>query len=125
MVDPKDAARKLMIRNAREQAELEARRALAQAEGRRLAQRILKEIPETKTVIGFGSTWELWRTYRKNSDIDLAIEGGDVLATMALVEESPIPVDVLDLSSCPAAMAQFILDHGVILAGTVDREAVL
>jgi len=45
MVDPKDAARRLMIRNAREQAELEARRALAQAEGRRLAQRILKEIP--------------------------------------------------------------------------------
>ena len=48
MFDPKDAARKLMIRNAREQAELEARRSLAQAEGRRLAQRILKEIPGTK-----------------------------------------------------------------------------
>jgi len=76
-------------------------------------------------VRGFGSTWELWRSYRKNSDIDLAIEGGDVLAAMALVEESPIPVDVLDLSSCPAAMAQFILDRGVILAGSVDREGAL
>jgi hypothetical protein len=122
MVDPKDAARRLMIRNAREQTKLDANRVLAQEEGRRLARRILAEIPGTKAVFGFGSTWELWRTYRRNSDIDLAIDGGDVLAAMALAEKSPIPVDVLELSSCPAALAQFIRDRGVILAGSADKE---
>ena len=64
----------------------------------------------------------LWRTYRKNSDIDLAMDGGDMLAAMALVEKSCMPVDILELSSCPAAMTQFILDRGVILAGPVDRK---
>ena len=111
-----------MIRNAREHAALDSRRALAQEEGRRLALRILAEIPGAGTVRGFGSTWELWRSYRKNSDIDLAMDSGDVLAAMALVEKSPIPVDILELSSCPAAMTQIILDHGVILAGPVDRK---
>ncbi len=49
---------------------------------------------------GFGSTWELWRGYRKSSDIDLAMDGGDLMAAMAIVEGSDIPVDVLELSSC-------------------------
>lgn len=111
-----------MLRNAREQTSLDARRVQAQEEGRRLAQRILAEIPGATTVRGFGSTWELWRSYRKNSDIDLAMDGGDMLAAMALVEKSPIPVDILELSSCSIAMKQFILERGVILAGPADRK---
>lgn len=101
MVDPKAAARNLALRNKREQALLDARRASAQAEGRRPARRLLEEIPGTKRGGGgFGSTWELWRGYRKSSDIDLAMDGGDLMAAMAIVEGSDIPVDVLELSSC-------------------------
>ena len=26
---------------------------------------------------GFGSTWETWRTFRMDSDVDIGLEGGD------------------------------------------------
>jgi hypothetical protein len=60
---------------------------------------------------------ELWRDYRKDSDINLAVEGGDILSAMTIVEQSSMPVDVLDVSSCPAAMVRIIRENGVILAG--------
>lgn len=120
MIDAKDAARRLSFLNARERAALDARRTQAQAAGLRLAERILKEIPGTRAVLGFGSTWELWRNYRKTSDIDLAMEGGDLLAAMALVEGNAIPVDVLELSSCPPRMADFIRANGTLLAGVIE-----
>ncbi len=122
MVDPKDAARRLKLMNARERVELDRRRALARAEGSRLARRILAEIPGVGTVRGFGSTWDLWRDYRRDSDIDLALEGGDILSAMAIVEQSSIPVDVLDLSSCPSSMAHAIRQNGVILATIAGSE---
>jgi len=122
MVDPKDAARRLLIQNAREQAVLDNRRVLAREEGRRLARRILAEIPGVRSVLGLGSTWELWRDYRKDSDIDLAVEGGDILSAMTIVEQSSMPVDVLDLSSCPAAMARIIRENGVVLAAADGPE---
>ena len=46
--------------------------------------------------------------------IDLAIESGDVLSIMPLVEKAKMEVDLVDLSSCDAAFAGFI--RGFVVA---------
>ncbi len=51
------------------------------------------------------------------SDIDLAVEGGDVLALMSLVEDEEFAVDLVELTSCHGSMADFIRSQGVVLAG--------
>jgi len=88
MVDPIDAAGRLLLQNAREQAELDKRRTQAREEGGRLARLILSEIPGALTVRGCGSTWELWRDYRKDSDIDVLVSS---------YEDEPVPLfDMID-----------------------------
>ena len=122
MVDPKIVARRFKIWNDKERAELAKKRKQASEEGKRLARLILSQVPGTKVVRGFGSTWELWRDYRQDSDIDLAIEGGDILAALGITEQSSMVVEVLDLSACPPLMAELIRENGVILAGPVIQE---
>jgi predicted nucleotidyltransferase len=117
MVDPKDAARRFRLENEREARELATRRARAQEVGRGLAKLILEAHPEVGKVRGFGSTFEAWRNYRMTSDIDLAVESGDTMVLLDLVEDAEFPVDVVDLSSCRAPLADFIREHGIILAG--------
>ena len=108
MVDPVLVARRLRLENEREVDTLKERRLEAQRLGRELAERIVSLHPEVRRVWGIGSTFEEWRSYRLTSDIDLAIESGDVLSIMPLVERETIEVDLVDLSSCDAAFANFI-----------------
>jgi hypothetical protein len=116
MVDPQDAARRIRLDNEKEAQALALRREKAQALGRELAQRIISVYPEAEKVWGFGSTFETWRNYRMTSDIDLAVESGDVMAILDLTEDRDFPVDVVDLSSCRPALAKFIRGQGVVLA---------
>jgi len=55
----------------------EARRRRAQDFAGKLAARIGRADPQVRTILGFGSTFEAWRQYRQDSDIDLALCGGD------------------------------------------------
>jgi predicted nucleotidyltransferase len=119
MVDPKIVADRYRLENSRELEALVAQRALAQELGRRLAQKIVEAFPESHRVWGFGSTFQTWRKYRKTSDIDLAIEGGDAMKLMRLVEDEEFAVDLIDLSSCQPSMANHVREHGVILAESV------
>jgi predicted nucleotidyltransferase len=121
MVDPKIVADRYRRENARELEALDARRALAQELGRRLARRIIDAFPESRRVWGFGSTYQTWRKYRKTSDIDLAVEEGDAMELMRLVEDEEFAVDLLDLSSCQPSMANHVRDHGVVLAESVHE----
>lgn len=116
MVDPVLVARRLRLENEREVDFLKGRRLDAQKLGRELAERILSLHPEVRKVWGIGSTFEEWRSYRPTSDIDLAIESGDVLSLLPLVEHEEIEVDLVDLSSCDESFASFIRQQGVILA---------
>jgi len=116
MIDTAAAARRLRAENEREETEARRRRALAQEAGRALAERIVAEHPEVRRVWGFGSTFELWRSYRLTSDIDLAIESGDALDILRLSERSEFPVDVVQLQECPASMADSIRAGGLVLA---------
>ncbi|MGO8692872.1 MAG: nucleotidyltransferase family protein [Rectinemataceae bacterium] len=116
MIDTDAVVRRIKAENEREEAALLGRRAQAQDLGRVLAERILCEHPEARRVWGFGSTFEIWRNYRATSDIDLAIESGDVLEIMSLVEGGEYPVDLVQLEECPPSMADFIRAQGFVLA---------
>jgi predicted nucleotidyltransferase len=119
MVDPTLVAARWRLENSRELEALAARRELARKLGIRLAHRILDVFPEARKVWGFGSTFETWRKYRKTSDIDLAVESGDTMELMRLVEGEEFAVDLLDLSSCHPSIASFIREQGVILAESI------
>lgn len=116
MVDPKKAAQRIRAQNEKEKLELQLRRSRAQELGRELARDIILAHPEAGRVWGFGSVFETWRSFRLTSDLDLAVDSGDVLAIMSLVEGKDFPVDVVDLSSCHGSMADFIRAQGVVLA---------
>ena len=116
MVDPIIAARRINRRNEEETRQLILLRSRAQELGRELAREIIGAHPEVGKVWGFGSTFETWRSFRTTSDVDLAVESGDVMALLSLVENKEFPVDLIDLSSCHASMADFIRAQGVILA---------
>lgn len=63
--------------NASEDAQRAARRTRAQEIGAAVAEAIGADDPEVVRVWGFGSTWEPWRTFRMDSDVDIGLEGGD------------------------------------------------
>lgn len=118
MVDPIEVARRFRMENDREKAAIEGRRERAVEAGRHLAEAIVQRHPEVRKVWGFGSTFETWRSYRMDSDIDLAFEEGDVLELSRMVEDFDFSVDLVDLSECPGTLAAFIRSQGVVLAET-------
>ncbi len=62
----REAAKRLKKRSAE-------RRVRAQEFARALAPGIAAADPDVVRIIGFGSTFETWRPYRMDSDIDLGI----------------------------------------------------
>lgn len=116
MIDPASVAERIKKENQREAQELAQRRQHAQNLGKYMANQIILRYPEVRRVWGFGSTYETWRSYRSTSDIDLALEGGDVLEIFRITEGCEIPIDLVSLEDCPPSMAAAIRSHGVILA---------
>jgi predicted nucleotidyltransferase len=116
VIDPVDVARRFRAENDRERDAIGRRRAQAQTIGRELADALVASHPDVKKVWGFGSTFETWRAFRMDSDIDLAVEAGNVLELSRLVEDCGFPVDLVDLGECPCNMAEFIRSQGVLLA---------
>lgn len=120
MVSPRDAAKTIHARNQLELKAVAERRADARDEGLRLALKIVNEHPEAARVWGFGSTYEAWRRYRLDSDIDLATEGGSAYELLKSVERSAFKVDVISFEEIPAGLADFIREHGTLLAEAQD-----
>jgi predicted nucleotidyltransferase len=98
-----------------ERYEIERLRRLADAigEARRLAE-VLSHCEGVRRVLLFGSAVS-GRFFRVDSDIDLAIEGGDVLKAMALVEDSSFHVDLVDMEAVHASIRERILVEGQVL----------
>lgn len=89
------------------------RLAKAREEARRLACRLLA-LPDVKRVLLFGSAAS-GRRFGPASDIDLAMEGGDLLEGMGIVEKSSFPVDIVSLDSIHPIMRARIEKEGVTL----------
>jgi len=71
--------------------------------------------PGLEKVIGFGSTYETWRNYREDSDIDLAIIGGDWFKLMRHVPEGDFKVSLVELNLQNHEFISYVLEHGEVL----------
>ncbi len=112
--DPRSYAAGLRRLNRREQERTAQRAVDARRVATQLAQHIGAQDPAVKRVYLFGS---LNGGVPRNSDfdIDLALDGGDVLRAMELAEESDFLVDVVSLQRLPTHVARKITNDGTIL----------
>jgi hypothetical protein len=92
-----------------------ARRIAAQAEAARIAAALRSGDPAIRRVWGFGSVFEASRRFRMDSDIDLAIEGGDLYRAVSVVGNSSFKVDVIDITDSSDSFAQLVREQGTIL----------
>ena len=109
------ASRRINNENREEDRLISARRAAAQDEGRRLSAAMREKDGAIERVWGFGSTFEDFRPYRMDSDIDLAIEGGDVLSLISITEASSFKVDLIDLTGREDDFARLLRERGTTL----------
>ena len=117
--DIKKIAANIRRLNAAEDTRRAARRARAQEIGAAVAEAISADDAAVVRVWGFGSTWEMWRTYRPDSDIDLGLEGGDWSRAMSCLLRLSIDhdyeVSLVPLDEQPASFTELVKKHGVIL----------
>jgi predicted nucleotidyltransferase len=85
----------------------------AQHEAKRLSTEIAK-LDGVRRVIHFGSSAS-GRNFRLDSDIDLAIEGGDVLEAMKVAESSAFRVEIVDIAMVPEPLRELMLQEGIII----------
>lgn len=71
--------------------------------------------PSLLAVIGFGSTFESERNYRLDSDIDLALSGGDWGKLWSMIPKSEFDVSLVELVLQPDTFAEHVRTKGVIL----------
>lgn len=71
--------------------------------------------PEVTRIVGFGSTFETWRTYREDSDIDLGVQGGDVTALSRSMPEGEFEVSLVELDLQNAEFKEHVPTHGEVL----------
>jgi len=104
-------AKRLAERWKRSQDQAEKRRERAQDFARALA----KADPCVRMIVGFGSTFESWRSYRQDSDIDLALCGGDWGLLWSLIPHSEFAVSLVELDLQPKAFAEQVCAQGIVL----------
>jgi hypothetical protein len=108
-------AERLAARWKKDRMEAEDRRIRAQDFARDLALKLGHADPSVRTILGFGSTFELWRQYRQDSDIDLALCGGDWGRLWSLIPRSGFSVSLIELDLQPEVFAEQVKAQGVIL----------
>jgi hypothetical protein len=82
---------------------------------RKVAQILGQSDTSLQTVIGFGSTFETWRTFREDSDIDLGIIGGNWSFLMRSLPASEFDVSLVELELQNAEFRDYVLRHGEVL----------
>jgi predicted nucleotidyltransferase len=113
--DPRPYAEHYRAENVAELSAIRERASAALAEARRLAERILREDDGVRAVILFGSLAEDGPR-RKEFDIDLALDGGDLDKALDSVEGSAFDVDVVQLDRLPPHVRARVDARGIILA---------
>lgn len=109
------AAAAINRENRREALASAERKNRARAEGARLAKLLKERDPRLVRVWGFGSAFEEGRPFHASSDIDLAIEGGDLLLALSMVGTSEFRVDVVDLTRQEDQFAKTVREKGTLL----------
>jgi len=108
---------KIIARSARENHEartrIQSRLQAARDEAKHLAAEI-GSLNDVVYVIHFGSSAN-GRAFRLDSDIDLAVSGGDIFEAMSIAESSRFHVDVIDIDRIPSLLKDAILAQGTVL----------
>jgi len=86
----------------------------AKAEAARLARSFAAEDPALRRAVLFGSVAR-GRVSGPGLDIDIAVEGGDILRYIAVAERSSFSVDVVDLQNVSEEFRRLVLSDGVTL----------
>ncbi len=115
--DPRPYAEHYRAENEAELRAIRERASAALSEARDIAERILREDSGVRAVILFGSLAEEGPR-RKDFDIDLALDGGDLYKAMDSVEDSAFDVDVVRLDRLPEHVRARINARGIVLAGS-------
>lgn len=118
------ATRRVINENRREKEELDALRIKAREVGVELARELVSADPRIRQIWGFGSAFEDDRPFTRNSDIDLAIEGGNILRLFGIAENADFPVDLIDITAQADAFALLIRENGRLLyplEGVVEK----
>lgn len=110
----KAIAEQIRKENAAYAAAAGRRREAALREARRLAQAFAEADSGLRRVFLFGSLLP-GREYRLDSDIDLAIEGGDARLFTAIGERSSFDVDVVELPALREGIADRVRTEGALL----------
>lgn len=111
----REAAKRLKKRYAEVEKRSAERRVRAQEFARALAPGIAATAPDVVRIIGFGSTFETWRPYRMDSDIDLGITGGDWFEAMRAVPESEFDVSIVPLDLQNPEFHDHVIARGTVL----------
>jgi len=113
--DIEAAARRINEANRREDELIAARRLAAREEARRIASVLRAKDSGIRLMWGFGSVFEEYRPFRMDSDIDLALEGGDILRLLSSAEGSAFKVDLIDISDRDDQFARWIRERGTLI----------
>lgn len=111
----RQAAERLREKDRRRRRSCAERRARAQRWARHVARLLAEADPSVRKIIGFGSTFETWRSYRMNSDVDIGMIGGDWSRLSAAVPLSEFDVSLVELEMQNAEFTDYVLKHGVVL----------
>ncbi len=110
-----EAAQRLLRRNRRRDLFLEQRRTQAQAWGKHVAVLLGKQDHTLEQVIGFGSAFETWRSFREDSDIDLAVIGGSWSCLSRFIPPSEFEVSLAELELQTPEFISYVRTHGTVL----------
>ncbi len=111
----KAAAARIRKRTREKEEQAAARRTRALQFARDLAVRLGEADYRVERIIGFGSTFETWRNYRMDSDIDLAVIGGDWFTLTGAIPSSEFEVSIVELNLQNEEFREYVLEHGEVL----------
>lgn len=111
----REAAERLKKIRSRRDRDLEERRKRARKWGYAIAGQLGQADPSLKRVIGFGSVYETWRNFREDSDIDLAIQGGDWSYCTKILPSGEFKVSLVELDLQNQEFTDQVLAHGEVL----------
>ena len=113
--DVSAAARNLREKHLEENRKLEKRRILGQDLAARTARLMAASDDSLVRIIGFGSTFEIWRNYRFDSDIDLAVTGGSLKKLESVIPRSTFEISIIQLEDQSPEFQQLVLKNGTVL----------
>jgi predicted nucleotidyltransferase len=105
--------------NAIEASEAERLHEQALGEARRLAAEMGKTDPTLRMVVLFGSAIP-GREYRVDSDIDIAIIGGNRSLLERVAAHSSFRVDIIDIDDARPGIKESIMNEGLVLYAATE-----